>query len=125
MPALTGDVAIAPGVIQPVDGFLVLERKMASFPWQSQALWFYSQMLRAGHVMDGRENRQTVLETYRPDLYRRALKPVFAPMPAMNLKREGDGVSARDGARHTLISEGFFDGHVFDPDAMNMQFLAE
>ncbi|HBF30904.1 CmpA/NrtA family ABC transporter substrate-binding protein [Rhizobium sp.] len=120
LPALTGEVVVAPGVVRQVDGFLVLERKAAGFPWESQGLWFYSQMVRAGHVVHSAANRQTVLDTYRPDLYRRALKPMFAPMPGANRKLEGalsraDYVGSTTGSL-MLGPDGFFDGRIFDPD---------
>jgi two-component system, oxyanion-binding sensor len=122
LPALTGEVIVAPGVSRQMDGFLVLERKAAGFPWQSQALWFYSQMVRAGHVVDSAGNRSKVLETYRPDLYRRALKPIFAPMPGANQKLEGalsapQYVGATMG-RLVLGPDRFFDGEIFDPDQL-------
>lgn len=89
LPGLTGDLVTAPGEVQPLEDFLVLERKAANFPWASHALWFYSQMVLGGHVVHARERIATVLETYRPDLYRRALRPVFAAMPGANIKVEG------------------------------------
>ncbi|OLP45695.1 CmpA/NrtA family ABC transporter substrate-binding protein [Rhizobium oryziradicis] len=109
LPALTGEVTIAPGLSQKREGFLVLERKTGGFPRQSQALWFYSQMVRAGHVVHSAENRNTVVQTYRPDLYRRALKPIFAPMPATDDMRQAMALSG---------SDGFFDGAIFDPDRL-------
>ncbi|MGV1770855.1 CmpA/NrtA family ABC transporter substrate-binding protein [Agrobacterium vitis] len=122
LPGLTGDLVTAPGEVQPLEDFLVLERKAANFPWASHALWFYSQMVLCGHVVHARERIATVLETYRPDLYRRALRPVFAAMPGANIKVEGamaaaDYVGASNG-RLLLGPDGFFDGRVFDPDRL-------
>ncbi|MGV1829293.1 CmpA/NrtA family ABC transporter substrate-binding protein [Agrobacterium vitis] len=122
LPGLTGDLVTAPGEVQPLEDFLVLERKAANFPWASHALWFYSQMVLGGHVVHARERIATVLETYRPDLYRRALRPVFAAMPGANIKVEGamaaaDYVGASNG-RLLLGPDGFFDGRVFDPDRL-------
>ncbi|MCF1434803.1 nitrate transporter [Agrobacterium vitis] len=123
LPGLTGDLVTAPGEVQPLEDFLVLERKAANFPWASHALWFYSQMVLGGHVVHARERIATVLETYRPDLYRRALRPVFAAMPGANIKVEGamaaaDYVGASNG-RLLLGPDGFFDGRVFDPDRLD------
>ncbi|MGV2107609.1 CmpA/NrtA family ABC transporter substrate-binding protein [Agrobacterium vitis] len=123
LPGLTGDLVTAPGEVQPLEDFLVLERKAANFPWASHALWFYSQMVLCGHVVHARERIATVLETYRPDLYRRALRPVFAAMPGANIKVEGamaaaDYVGASNG-RLLLGPDGFFDGRVFDPDRLD------
>ncbi|MGV2131244.1 CmpA/NrtA family ABC transporter substrate-binding protein [Agrobacterium vitis] len=123
LPGLTGDLVTAPGEVQPLEDFLVLERKAANFPWASHALWFYSQMVLGGHVVHARERIAAVLETYRPDLYRRALRPVFAAMPGANIKVEGamaaaDYVGASNG-RLLLGPDGFFDGRVFDPDRLD------
>lgn len=121
LPALTGEVMVAPGVARQIDGFLVLERPTSGFPWQSQALWFYGQMVRAGHTTYADESRRIVLNTYRPDLYRRALKPVFAPMP--DQKREGllPSLSYAGSTSGSVIAgqNGFFDGRIFDPDRMD------
>lgn len=126
LPALTGALPVAPGVVRQVEDFLVLDRRAAGFPWQSQALWFYSQMLRFNHVAPSSANRQTVLESYRPDLYRRALKPLFAPMPAANQKLEGALAKAQPVGSTTgnliLGPDGFFDGRIFDPDRMDLNF---
>ncbi|MBB4953849.1 NitT/TauT family transport system ATP-binding protein [Agrobacterium vitis] len=127
LPALTGEVFVAPGVARQIDDFLVLERKAAGFPWQSQALWFYSQMVRAHHVAHSENNRKAVLDSYRPDLYRQALKPVFAPMPGANQKLEGalstaQAVGATTG-NLSLGPDGFFDGRIFDPDRMESDLL--
>lgn len=123
LPAITGELLLAPGVVRRVDDFLVLDRKAAGFPWQSQALWFYSQMLHFRHVAPSLANRQTVLESYRPDLYRRALKPLFAPMPAANQKHEGALATAQPVGSATgnliLGPDRFFDGRVFDPDSID------
>ncbi|MVA71636.1 nitrate transporter [Agrobacterium vitis] len=123
LPGLTGDLVTAPGEVQPLEDFLVLERKAANFPWASHALWFYSQMVLGGHIVHARERIATVLETYRPDLYRRALRPVFAAMPGANIKVEGamaaaDYVGASNG-RLLLGPDGFFDRRVFDPDRLD------
>lgn len=121
LPALTGEVTIAPGVSQHLDGFMVLERKTSGFPRQSQALWFYSQMVRAGHVVHSAENRDSVVKTYRSDLYRRALKPIFAPMPETHDVRQAKGRLHNAGASTPIVpseSERFFDGAIFDPDRL-------
>ncbi|WP_234893581.1 CmpA/NrtA family ABC transporter substrate-binding protein [Agrobacterium vitis] len=123
LPGLTGDLVTTPGEVQPIADFLVLERKAANFPWASHALWFYSQMVLGGHIVHSRERIAMVLDTYRPDLYRRALRPVFAAMPGANIKVEGamaaaDYVGASNG-RLLLGPDGFFDGRVFDPDRLD------
>lgn len=123
LPALTGALQVSPGVVRQVEDFLVLDRKAAGFPWQSQALWFYSQMLRFHAIAPSLGHRQIVLESYRPDLYRRALKPLFAPMPAANQKLEGALAVAQavGSTTGTLVlgPDGFFDGRIFDPDSID------
>lgn len=120
LPALTGMLATKPGHEVAVADFLVLHQKAASFPWQSHALWFYSQMVRWGQCPHTAENSAIARDTYRPDLYRQALKPLFAPVPGANLKLEGtlttpEYVGVSSGGLK-LGPDGFFDGAVFDPD---------
>lgn len=94
--------------------------KAATFPWQSHALWLYTQMVRWGHVVHDAKNIKIARESFRPDLYRAALAPNDVPVPAANSKVEGGlseatavGVSAHE---LFLGPDGFFDGNVFDPD---------
>jgi two-component system, oxyanion-binding sensor len=92
----------------------------ANFPWRSHALWFYSQMVRWQQValMDAHQHR--AFATYRPDLYRRALKDVGVAMPGASSKVEGALSRAAhvpaQGGPLVLGPDGFFDGVKFDPD---------
>ncbi len=92
----------------------------ANFPWRSHALWFFSQMVRWQQVALTDTQRQRVLETYRPDLYRRALKDVGVAMPGASSKVEGALSQAAHVPAHggslVLGPDGFFDGVKFDPD---------
>jgi NitT/TauT family transport system ATP-binding protein len=81
-----------------IDDFYLSSRKAATFPWVSHALWFYSQMVRWRQIEFSRESVEAVRATYRPDLYRTALAPLAADIPASDMK-----------------TERFFDGQVFDP----------
>lgn len=123
LPALTNTIAIAPGQTVAVDDFFVLNQKAATFPWQSHALWFYSQMVRWGHCSHSRSNATIARDSYRPDIYRQALKPIFAPIPGASLKVEGAlAVSQYVGASNAgllLGPDGFFDGPIFDPDHLD------
>jgi NitT/TauT family transport system ATP-binding protein len=101
----------------------------ATFPWQSHALWFYSQMVRWGQVEHTAANAEAARRCYRPDLYRAALKPLAASLPGANAKVEGAlqapaPVGATTG---TLIlgPDGFFDGAVFDPDRLDDYIAAQ
>ena len=103
-----------------VEDFFVPLARGATFPWKSHALWFYTQMVRWGQVTHTAENEAVARETYRPDLYRAALKPLGVRLPAANSKVEGalkapTPVGA-SGATLTLGPDGFFDGGLFDPD---------
>lgn len=98
-------------------------RNAATFPWQSHALWFYSQMVRWDQVEHTADNAEAARRCYRPDLYRRALRPLNAALPSANAKVEG--ALSREtpvGVEHgvlTLGPDGFFDGQIFDPDCLD------
>ncbi|MNE98230.1 hypothetical protein D3C80_1967210 [compost metagenome] len=61
-----------------------------------------------------------VRDAFRPDIFRKALKPVFAHVPSANLKMEGTlrqpvhVGSSRSGL--VLGPDMFFDGRIFDPE---------
>ena len=119
-PALTGEIRVSATTTVRVEDFFVPLARGATFPWKSHALWFYTQMVRWGQVAHTAENEAVARETYRPDLYRAALKPLGVPLPAANSKVEGalkapTPVGA-SGATLTLGPDGFFDGGLFDPD---------
>ena len=120
---LSGDLDAGGGDIRRADDFFVPFAKAATFPWKSHALWFYSQMVRWGQVQHSAENANIARETYRPDLYRSALKPLGVALPAANAKVEGALLSPTPvgsaGASLTLGPDGFFDGTLFDPDQLD------
>jgi two-component system, oxyanion-binding sensor len=127
LPALSGRIGVGGGLVRQVDDFLVPFAKAANFPWVSHALWFYSQMVRWGHVRHSADNARIARATYRPDLYRAALQPLGAPMPSANAKVEGaltaqTPVGSPTG-RLVLGPDGFFDGRIFDPDRLD-EYLA-
>lgn len=120
---LTGALATRPDHIVQVDDFFIRHEKAATFPWQSHALWFYSQMVRWGQCRHSPQNAAIARDSYRPDIYRRALKSLPAPLPGANLKVEGalskpQHVGASK-AGLVLGPDGFFDGRIFDPDAID------
>ncbi|MDR7033490.1 CmpA/NrtA family ABC transporter substrate-binding protein [Mesorhizobium sp. BE184] len=122
LPALSGQIRSGAGTVQ-VDDFFLPQAKAATFPWKSHALWFYSQMVRWGQINATAENAARALDTYRPDLYRSALKPLGVALPGANAKVEGALTSPTPvgsaGASLVLGPDGFFDGKVFDPDALD------
>ena len=123
LPALSGEILAAPGRVVPVEDFFVTAAKAATFPWQSHALWFYSQMVRWGDCSHSAHNAAIARDSYRPDLYRRALRSLGAPLPGANLKVEGALIRATavgaSAAGLVLGPDGFFDGHAFDPDRLD------
>lgn len=116
---LSGSLLVDKDGTRTVPDFFVPHASAATFPWQSHALWFYSQMVRWGHVAHSRENARRAEATYRPDLYRAAIAALGAPVPAANSKVEGALLHATPvGVTRGTLSlgpDGFFDGEVFDP----------
>jgi len=95
----------------------------ATFPWQSHALWLYSQMVRWGQVEHTPAHANKVRRTYRPDIYRVALEKTGIAIPAASSKVEGvltaPTVVGAGSSILTLGPDGFFDGFVFDPSKLD------
>lgn len=122
-PALDGLIAVNETSKVQVDDFFLPFAKAATFPWQSHALWFYSQMVRWGLCSHSPRNAAIAIGSYRPDIFRRALKPLNAALPGASLKVEGallepTAVGASAGGL-ILGPDGFFDGQMFDPDKID------
>jgi NitT/TauT family transport system ATP-binding protein len=126
---LSGNLHASASDIRFVGDFFVPFAKAATFPWKSHALWFYSQMVRWGQVLHSAENARIARETYRPDLYRAALKPLGIALPVANAKVEGALEVATPvgsaGASLTLGPDGFFDGGLFDPDKLDAYIASQ
>ncbi|WP_345900341.1 CmpA/NrtA family ABC transporter substrate-binding protein [Martelella sp. UBA3392] len=119
-PLLSGTLAISETTERTVEDFFLTSAKAATFPWQSHALWFYSQIVRWGLCDHSAENAEIAKMSYRPDIYRKALQPLSTPLPGASLKVEGalkvpTPVGASAGGL-VLGPDGFFDGRTFDPD---------
>jgi len=129
LPALSGRLGTAVDSVVDVDDFFVPHAKAATFPWKSHALWFYSQMVRWGQVDHSLANAAIARDTYRPDLYRTALKPLGAALPGANAKVEGalpvPTPVGSAGASLVLGPDGFFDGGLFDPDDLDGYIAAQ
>ena len=117
--ALEGRLVIsARGEQRQVERFLEFHAGLATFPWRSQAAWIAGQMAaRAG--LDRDRAIEAGRAVFRSDLYRRALKPLGAEMPAASEKLEGAirepmAQAAVEGAVQ-LLPDTFFDGRIFDP----------
>ncbi|WP_159982434.1 MULTISPECIES: CmpA/NrtA family ABC transporter substrate-binding protein [unclassified Novosphingobium] len=100
--------------------FVLFSREATPFPWRSQALWIYSQMVRWNMVEPSAENAAKAAAVFRPDVYRRALAGSELPMPGASMKLEGSvEVSLAVGSSKgdlTLGPDRFFDGRIFDPE---------
>jgi two-component system, oxyanion-binding sensor len=128
-PGLSGDIRVSSVDVVRVEDFFMPLARGATFPWKSHALWFYTQIVRWGQVAHSPGNEAIARETYRPDLYRSALKPLGAALPAANSKIEGALTAptpvGASGATLTLGPDGFFDGGLFDPDKVDEYIRSE
>lgn len=124
LPALTGFISHSPTRMLECSGFFATSGKAVNFPWQSQALWFLSQMgLPNDRIPDGGADESAcdaAVRAYRPDIFRKAIKPLFVPVPSANMKLEGTlKVPVIVGASRSGLVLGpdtFFDGRIFDPE---------
>jgi two-component system, oxyanion-binding sensor len=128
-PALSGQLHLGDGIDRFVEDFFTPRAKAATFPWKSHALWFYSQMVRWGQVAHNPANTAIARDTYRPDFYRSALRPLGVALPGANAKVEGALQTATPvgsaGASLVLGPDGFFDGATFDPDRIDEYIAAQ
>lgn len=123
--ALAGRLTVAAGqeMDPPRPNFLLFYRDAANYPWVSQALWLYSQMIRWGDAELTPEGEKIVREVFQPQIYRRALVETGTPLPGATAKVEGSisvptGVGTVRG-RLMLGPDRFFDNRHFDPDDLN------
>lgn len=121
---LTGRVVARRGETAVVDpDFMLFAREATAFPWRSQALWIYSQLVRWNMVAHSPENMAKAGRVFRPDVFRRALAASGVAMPGASMKVEGAvGVPLAVGSHSgdlTLGPDRFFDGKIFDPDQMD------
>lgn len=126
--ALDGQLDIGAGKILSVPDFYVPHAHAANFPWQSHALWFYTQMVRWGEVAHSADNARQAAATFRPDLYRAALADLSAPLPpqAQRLERPLPARTVMtDAGALAMGAEGFFDGKVFDPDQIDAYIASQ
>lgn len=119
--ALSNHMVLAHGQAPtPIEDFLVLHREAANFPWRSQAMWLYSQMVRWGHAPFDQRGFESAAQVFRPDIYRAALSGTDAILPGASAKVEGaiEQPTAAGSVSGRLIMgpDRFFDGRRFDPD---------
>ncbi len=119
-PILRSSLACTLPGLGVVDNFIGFADRAANFPWQSHALWFFSQMVRWKEIAFSVGAADAARATYRPDIYRRALAKAGVAMPGGSSKVEGalttPTVLPSLGGKLTLGPDGFFDEKTFDPD---------
>ena len=116
--ALTGHIDSGARTLSVPDYFIPHDGA-ANFPWKSHALWYYSQMVRWGEVAASPDNAEKAAATFRPDLYRAALRPLGIPVALEDYRKDGDQPAAHEIAASNggmmLGPNRFFDGTIFDP----------
>lgn len=94
----------------------------ATFPWHSQGLWYLNEMRRSRVLADDAVSVETVARTYRTDLYRAAANELGLPYPLVNQKVEGQHPEpwtlTEASAPIAMTADRFFDGSLFDPEAV-------
>lgn len=119
---LSGKLVISGrGDLRTVPNHLVFADGTASFPWRSQAAWIAARLAGRLHL-DLTKAVHAAESVFRSDLYRANLRDLGADLPGASARLEG-GLSSPacvSGERRDLIlpADRFFDGHVFDPDAL-------
>jgi NitT/TauT family transport system ATP-binding protein len=107
---------LAPAAVQDFLGF---HDHAANFPWQSHALWYYSQMVRWGQTAHSAEKSDLARRVYRPDIFRSAMTGIGVDLPNASSKVEGaltvPTPVASSLGKVVLGPDGFFDGVPFDP----------
>jgi NitT/TauT family transport system ATP-binding protein len=118
---LSGSLTVDPdGTTRQLDTYFAFHDQAANFPWISQALWVYSQMVRWGQVAHDKANLARVRAACRPDIYRAVLSGSDTPVPLIDSRSEGAevGPSTVPTTRGDLLlgRQGFIDGRGFFPD---------
>ncbi len=120
-PALEGRLETGHGE-EFVEDFFKPFAGAANFPWQSHALWFYTQMVRWNQCAASAANAAIAASSYRPDYFRRALKPAGAILPGASSKVEGalKAPLAAGSLQGNLVlgPDGLLRRPDFDPDAL-------
>lgn len=95
-------------------------RNTATFPWLSHARWFLDQMARWNLLAPDVDRAALAARVYRPDLYRRAARPLEISLPLQDSKTEGAHGAAwsLDATPDpiTMEPDRFCDGAVFAAD---------
>ena len=104
---------------RPLPDFNVFYRYAATYPWQSHAMWFITQMIRWGQIDKPVAIAAAAASIYRPDIYIQAAKELGVPYPTGNMKVEGTHDKPWTLTEATkpisMGSDRFFNGKIFDP----------
>ncbi|MAU41632.1 MAG: nitrate ABC transporter [Kordiimonas sp.] len=107
---------------RPLPDFNVFYRYAATYPWESHAAWFISQMIRWGQISEPLDILAASKKIYRADLYAEAAKAVGVPYPTSNYKIEGTHAepwTLTDASSPIPMGpDKFFDGKVYDPSQL-------
>jgi len=100
--------------------FNVFHRYAANFPWQSQAKWILSQMVRWGQLNANTNFDDVARAAFQPDIYRQAALELDISSPTIDNKIEGNYSHAwlLEEATSPIAMGGnqFIDGKLFNPD---------
>nr|WP_321459755.1 ABC transporter substrate-binding protein [uncultured Cohaesibacter sp.] len=103
-----------------IPDFYLSASRAALYPWNSHALWFYSQMVRWGHAPCSDALIAKVRKTFSPALLKQALTPLGISLPVAEEKPEGSFSHAialpGTAGEITFGPDQFFEGRIFDPD---------
>ena len=128
LPALDGSIIGAPASNEGRD-FFQPHARAATFPWQSHAMWFYSQMVRWRYVEHSAANAEMARQSYRPDIYRSVMTSIGVPVPSANSKVEGalkETIAVGASSQFLYLGpDGFFDGEIFDPDQLDAYIASQ
>lgn len=120
--ALAGRLVISGrGDLRTVPGYLLFAEGAAGFPWKSQAAWIAAR-LAGRHGLDRAKSVARAAAVFRSDLFRANLRDLGAELPGASARLEGALAApvcvAGESGELILPADRFFDGQVFDPDAI-------
>lgn len=118
--SLTGaNRQIAGDIRTDITDFNVFHRYAANFPWQSQAKWVLSQMIRWGELPADIDTKQISEAAFAPNIFRMAAEELGIACPLINEKIEGGQThpwTLHEASQPIAFgADQFMDGRVFDP----------
>lgn len=116
---LDGHFTIDPdGRVREIPDYFTFHSDAANFPWESEALWIYSQMVRWGQTAFEPAHVTEAARAFRPDIYRAALGHTGTAIPLADRRMEGLDPAVIATTRGDLVLAGdqFIDGRIFDPE---------